>query len=43
VPLAALNALVALERNGSGYLLKLALDGKSWEMDQYGTISGEKR
>ena len=41
VPLAALDALVAYQNDGISYQLKLVLDGKTWQMDHYGTISGE--
>lgn len=41
VPLAALEALVALEVIGTNYRLKIVLDGKTWTMDQNGeTIEG---
>jgi predicted lipid-binding transport protein (Tim44 family) len=41
VPLAALDALVAYQNDGISYQLKLVLNGKTWQMDHYGTISGE--
>jgi hypothetical protein len=40
VPLPALDALVTMEHNGSDYRLKIVLDGKTWDMDNYGTIKG---
>jgi hypothetical protein len=42
VPLAALDALVAFERTGDAYQVKLTLDGKTWEMDHNGKIIGGK-
>lgn len=43
VPLAALDALVTMERSGSDYQLKLVLDDKTWTMDKYETITGIER
>lgn len=39
VPLAALDALVTMERNGSDYRLKVVLDDKAWNMDKYEKIT----
>ena len=42
VPLAALDALVTMERSGSDYQLKVVLDNKTWDMDKYETIKGRE-
>jgi len=43
VPLAALDALVSMERSGNDYQLKLVLDDRTWNMDKYETITGRER
>lgn len=43
VPLAALDALVAMESDGTSYRLKLVLDDKTWNLDQQGKITEEQR
>ena len=42
VPLAALDAMVTMEPSDSNYQLTLVLDGKAWQMDSQGTLSGGK-
>lgn len=41
VPLAALDALVSMERTGSEYRLAVRLEGKAWTMDQTGKMTSE--
>jgi hypothetical protein len=43
VPLAALDAMVSMERTGESYRLELILNGKTWQMDQNGTVTGGKQ
>ncbi len=42
VPLAALDAMVSLEPSDGNYQLTVVLDGKAWQMDHQGKISGRK-